>query len=177
MGLFRRCVPCLLLIAALSGCSSTSSQQEPLSVAELQEVSGNVPAGYIEIQGVSAGTFNPSYWQNDTLNWVPDVRAPLLPPQATGQYQNIYSPWPLEQPNGWRVFYGGWDGSDTPNDRVYSITTGDFLTFDNRTLVIDHGVSPWPLNNQGNWARLGRIPDEAALTCASARSRIPFQIG
>ena len=140
MGLFRRWVPCLLLIAAMSGCSSTSSQQKLLPVAELQEVSGNVPAGYIEIQGVSAGTFDPSYWQNDTLNWVPDVRAPLLPPQATGQYQNIYSPWPLEQPNGWRVFYGGWDGSDTPNDRVYSITTSDFLTFDNRTLVIDHGV-------------------------------------
>src|SRR5216684_6461692 len=85
MGFLRRCVPCLLLIAAMSGCSSTSSQQKPLPVAELQEVSGNVPAGYIEIQGVSAGTFNPSYWQNDTLNWVPDVRAPLLPPQATGQ--------------------------------------------------------------------------------------------
>ena len=56
MGLFRRCVPCLLLIAAMCGCSSTSSQQKPLPVAELQEVSGNVPAGYIEIQGAASET-------------------------------------------------------------------------------------------------------------------------
>jgi prepilin-type processing-associated H-X9-DG protein len=58
----------------------------------------------------------------------------------TSPYQNIYAPWALEQLAGWRMFYGGWDGSDTPNDRVYSVTTADFLTFDNRTLVIDHGA-------------------------------------
>ena len=38
------------------------------------------------------------------------------------------------------MFYGGDDGSDTPNDRVYSVTTEDFLGFQNRGLVIDHGV-------------------------------------
>jgi hypothetical protein len=46
----------------------------------------------------------------------------------------------LEQANGWRMFYGGWDGSDTPNDRVYSVTTTDFISFGNRILVIDHGA-------------------------------------
>jgi hypothetical protein len=56
-----------------------------------------------------------------------------------GAWQNIYAPWPLEQSHGWRLFYGGWDGTDTPNDRVYSVTTPDFLSFDNRILVIDHG--------------------------------------
>ena len=56
-----------------------------------------------------------------------------------GAWQSIYSPWPLEQAGGWRLFYGGWDGTDTPNDRVYSLTTSDFLSFGNRTLVIDHG--------------------------------------
>jgi hypothetical protein len=106
--------------------------------AVLQEVSGNAAAGMIEIQGVSAGAFNPEYWQENTLNWVPDVHVPMLG-SLPGAWQNIYSPWPLEQTNGWRMFYGGWDGTDTPNDRVYSITTSDFLNFNNRTLVIDHG--------------------------------------
>lgn len=107
--------------------------------AQLQEVPGQVPADTFEIQGVSAGSFNPNYWQQNTLNWVPDVRRPMLAPKTTGPFQNIYAPWALEQTAGWRVFYGGDDGSDTPNDRVYSGTTRDFLTFDNRTLVIDHG--------------------------------------
>jgi hypothetical protein len=108
--------------------------------AGLQEEAGQVAAGTIEIQGVSADPFNPVYWQEDKLNWVPDVRIPMLAPLTTGPWQNIYSPWPLEQANGWRMFYGGWDGTDTPNDRVYSATTSDFLTFINRTLVIDHGA-------------------------------------
>jgi len=108
--------------------------------AQLQDVSGQVPVGVIEIQGLSPGFFNPAYWQQNTLNWVPDVRIPMLAPQTTGPYQNIYAPWPLEEPIGWRLFYGGWDGSDTPNDRVYSITTNDFLSFDHRALVIDHGA-------------------------------------
>ncbi len=108
--------------------------------AVLQETTGQGPAGTIEIQGLSAGNFNPDYWQTNTLNWVPDVRMPMLAPQTTGPFQNIYAPWALEQTTGWRLFYGGDDGSDTPNDRVYSGTTGDFLTFDNRTLVIDHGA-------------------------------------
>jgi hypothetical protein len=55
-------------------------------------------------------------------------------------YQNIYSPWPLEQNSGWLLFYGGWDGTDTPNDRVYKTTTADFLGFGGGQLVIDHGA-------------------------------------
>ena len=106
--------------------------------AVLQEVSGQVAASTIEIQGLSAGNFNPDYWQKNTLNWVPDVRVPMLAPQP-GPFQNIYSPWPLEQVNGWRMFYGGWDGTATSNDRVYSVTTSDFLSFNDHQLVIDHG--------------------------------------
>jgi len=116
-----------------------------------QEV-GQAPAGTIEIQGLSADVFNPAYWRRNALNWVPDVRAPMLSAQATGPYQNIYSPWPLEQNSGWLLFYGGWDGTDTPNDRVYKTTTADFYSFGgaagtppapampNGQLVIDHGV-------------------------------------
>jgi hypothetical protein len=126
------------LLIVLVGCSS--SQNSSLSgEAKLEPVSGEVPADVIEIQGVSAGPFSPTEWQNNTLNWVPDVRDPMLAPQP-GPNQDIYSPWALEQASGWRMFYGGWDGSDSPNDRVYSVTTSDFLSFENRVLVIDHGV-------------------------------------
>jgi hypothetical protein len=35
---------------------------------------GQAPLGSVEIQGVSAGAFNPALWENDQLHWVPDVR-------------------------------------------------------------------------------------------------------
>jgi len=108
-------------------------------LVQVQAVSGSVPAGTIEIQGVGAGPFNPLSWQQNTLNWVPDVRTPMLAPQP-GAFQNIYSPWPLQQPHGWLLFYGGWDGTATSNDRVYNLSTPDFLSFGSRSLVIDHGV-------------------------------------
>ena len=139
----RHFVP-FLFCATMIGCSTGSTQgpppPPPLESVQLQEITGNVPAGMIEIQGLSAGNFNPSNWQRDTLNWVPDVRVPILAPLTIGPWQNIYAPWALEQTTGWRVFYGGWDGTNTPNDRVYSAATSDFLSFNNRTLVIDHGA-------------------------------------
>src|SRR5438094_271569 len=52
--------------------------------AQLLEVPGQVPADTVEIQGVSAGSFNPNYWQQNTLNWVPDLRRPMLAPKTTG---------------------------------------------------------------------------------------------
>lgn len=108
--------------------------------AHLQPATEQVPGGIIEIRGLSAGDFNPRYWRQNTLNWVADVREPMFTSLTTSPYQNIYSPFPLEQSGGWRMFYGGWDGSDTPNDRIYSVTTADFLIFNNRMLVIDHGA-------------------------------------
>ena len=109
-----------------------------LVTAQFVQVQGQAPAGAIELQGLSAGPFNPVSWQRNTLNWIPDVRIPMLASLTTGPCQNIYAPWALQQPNGWRMFYGGWDGT-TCNDRVYSVTTPDFLSFSNRILVIDHG--------------------------------------
>lgn len=109
-------------------------------LAQLQPVPGQVLPGTIEIQGVSAGPFHPLSWQQDTLNWVPDVRMPTFAAQTTGQYQNIYAPWPLELPNGWHIFYGGWDGTDTPFDQIYSASTTDFLSFGARDQVISNGA-------------------------------------
>jgi len=126
------------------GVSHTATLQltlNPVSgTAVLQETTGQVTGETIEIQGVSAADFNPTYWKQDTLNWVPDVREPMFSSLTTSPYQNIYSPFSVEQPGGWRMFYGGWDGSDTPNDRIYSVTTSDFLTFSDRILVIDNGA-------------------------------------
>jgi hypothetical protein len=122
--------------------------------ARLEAVAGQVPANTVEIQGVSAGPFNPAEWLYNTLNWVPDVRVPMLAPQTSGPWQNIYAPWPLEQSSGWRLFYGGWDGTDTPNDRIYSGTTSDFLSLQSRHLVIDHGA----LQHVNN-ANVHQLPD------------------
>jgi hypothetical protein len=124
--------------------SQTSTQAYTVNIAntgsvQMQALSGQVSAGVVEIQGASAASFNPMSWQHDTLNWVPDVRTPMLAP-LPGTFQNIYSPWALEQANGWLLFYGGWDGTETSDDRVYNIPTQDFLTFGSRTLVIDHGA-------------------------------------
>jgi hypothetical protein len=146
----------ILLAGLTAHCSVQGANPQPVTVtagqtaaanfavgcatAELEEVAGQVPAGYVEIQGVAAGPFNPGAWQQDKLNWVPDVRSPMFAPLTSGPYQNIYAPWPLEGATGWRLFYGGWDGSTTPNDRVYSVTTSDFLNFGTRDTVIDHGA-------------------------------------
>src|SRR5439155_15913979 len=63
--------------------NQTAAQSYTLNInntglAQVQAVSGSVPAGTIEIQGVGAGPFNPLSWQQNTLNWVPDVRTPML---------------------------------------------------------------------------------------------------
>jgi len=47
-----------------------------LVAAQLLPVSAQVLPGTIEIQGVHAGPFNPTAWQQDTLNWVPECEAP-----------------------------------------------------------------------------------------------------
>ena len=125
-----------------------------LVTLQMQELSTSLAPDTVEIQGLSAGPFNPSSWQQNTLNWVPDVRVPMLAPLTTSQWQNIYAPWALEQPKSWRLFYGGWDGADTPNDRIYSVNTSDFFSFQDRHLVIDHGI----LNHVNN-ANIHQLPD------------------
>src|SRR5438552_13714345 len=100
--------------------------------------SQNVPAGYIEFAGISAGPFNPKIWQDGRLHILPEHQSPILPPRE-GKFRNIYAPSPVEIEGGWRVFYGAWDGVPTGNDRIYSAFTSDFLTFSDRHTVIEHG--------------------------------------
>ena len=127
-GSLTHSVPLTLMVTPVSG------------TAGLQEVPDQVAAGAIEIQGLSAGPFDPKVWQKNTLNWVPDVRTPILAPQVSGPYQNIYAPWPLEQTDDWRLFYGGWDGQDVPFDQIYSVITSDFISFAKRDHVIANGA-------------------------------------
>jgi hypothetical protein len=140
----------------------------PTGFVQLQAVPGQVPAGVVEIQGVAAGPFNPNYWQGNTLNWVPDVRIPMFAALTTGLWQNIYPPWALEQSTGWRMFYGGWDGTATSNDRIYSVSTPDFLSFNNRTLVIDHG--DFLHVNNANVTQLPRWLDAYDLLTSNQRA-------
>jgi hypothetical protein len=91
------------------------------------------------VSGVEAGVFNPVIWQAGALNFVPDVRSPLLAPRR-GKFRNIYAPSAVETHGGYRLFYGAWDGVPTGNDRIYSATTdARFQSFSNRHTIIAPG--------------------------------------
>ena len=124
--------------------SHTSIAQVPVRLERLPAPGvpgfGQGPLGMVEIQGVEAGSFRVSDWRHGTLHWVRDVRYPLLSPQMGGPFRNIYSPSAVAEPWGWRLYYSGWDGMDTPHDRVYECTTKNFIDFADRHMTIDHGV-------------------------------------
>ncbi len=114
---------------------ATAGWSDPI----MERIAGEAPDGTIEIEGVAAGPFRPEWWDADTLNWNFDARAPLLMPRE-GRYRNIYAPTVIREADRWRIYYGAWDGVDTGNDRIYTTWTRDFLSFENRRMVIDHGV-------------------------------------
>jgi hypothetical protein len=107
---------------------------------KIQQIAGQAEVGTVEIHGVGAGDFNAALWESGKLHILPDVRTPLIQPRQKGVFRNIYAPSAVEQDNGWRVFYGAWDGVDSGNDRIYSLFTSDFLDFSDRQTVIEHGV-------------------------------------
>jgi hypothetical protein len=104
----------------------------------LERIAASAPAGTVEFRGVSAGPFDPALWQAGTLHWVFDSRAPMLEPRD-GPFRNIYAPVAIREGDEWRLFYGAWDGSETPNDRIWGARTRDFRSFEDRHLLIDHG--------------------------------------
>jgi hypothetical protein len=112
---------------------------EPAPLLDVALTTNAAPASFVEVSGVEAGAFNPLIWQNGTLNFVPDLRFPLLAPQS-GKFRNIYAPSAVETPAGYRLFYGAWDGVPTGNDRIYSATTDDrFQAFAARHMIIAPG--------------------------------------
>jgi hypothetical protein len=104
----------------------------------LTDVGPAVTSSVIEIRGVGAGDLHPAYWEANTLNWVPDYRHPLMEPRP-GPFRNIYAPAVTEEPYGWKIFYGAWDGVASGNDRIYCTTTSDFLSFGERQTIVEHG--------------------------------------
>lgn len=110
-----------------------------LCAAALEPVPGQGPIGDVEIHGVSAGAFDAAMWEANTLHFVADRRYPLLTPREEGAFRNIYAPSAVQTADGWRLFYGAWDGVDTGNDRIYSTATTNWLTFGPRSTVIEHG--------------------------------------
>ncbi len=110
-----------------------------MAAPSIRQIGGQAELGTVEIHGVSAGSFNADLWKAGTLNMVPDARHLMIAPRKAGLYRNIYAPAAVEMESGWRLFYGAWDGVPTGNDRIYSVETQDFLDFDNRQVVIEHG--------------------------------------
>lgn len=74
-------------------------------------------------------------------HWDYDARGIVIAP-SPGPNQNIYAPSVVYRGGrSWDVFFGGWDGSPTGNDRIYRTTSpDDFATIGPHSLVIDHGV-------------------------------------
>lgn len=128
-----RLAPLLLLIGLATGCTHL--------VPAVQEVGRDAGAGVVEFRGVAAGRFDETYWREGRLNFVPDVRSPLIEPME-GKFRNIYAPSVVSLPDGsFRVFYGGWDGVATGNDRIYSMAaSADFRSLPDRRTVIEHGA-------------------------------------
>ena len=124
------------LALVVLGLMRSSLAASPLDITLTTNVA---PAGFVEVTGVEAGEFNPLIWQAATLNFVPDLRFPLLAPQS-GKFRNIYAPSAVETPAGYRLFYGAWDGIPSGNDHIYSATTdAHFQDSANRHKVIAPG--------------------------------------
>jgi hypothetical protein len=93
---------------------------------------------------------------------VPEIRAPLLSPRE-GRFRNIYAPSIVRRVDGWRVFYGGWDGTDSGNDRIYAVDAdADFTHFENRRTVIEHGEFQHVCN-----VNVARTDDGYAMACTA----------
>jgi hypothetical protein len=124
----------IALLLIISGPAAAPDSEAPLAL-----IAENTGSGVVEIRGVTAGPFDPAAWQNGSLHLLPDMRSPLLAPRE-GKFRNIYAPSAVQTPDGWRVFYGAWDGAPTGNDRIYCVDTPDFMKFGTRSTVIEHGV-------------------------------------
>lgn len=124
---------------ALGICLALMTGVMCMAAPSIRQIDGQAELGTVEIHGLSAGDFNADLWTSGKLNIVADVRHPMIAPRKSGMWRNIYAPAAVEVENGWRLFYGAWDGVHSGNDRIYSVETADFLDFDNRQIVIENG--------------------------------------
>jgi len=122
----------LILTLSLSSLAQTGRD------VQLRPIGPSGDRSTIEFRGVSPGGFDLKMWQAGNLHLVPDARSPMLEP-LPGKFRNIYAPSAVQTPDGWRLFYGAWDGLETGNDHLYSLQTRDFLEFTNRQMLIQPG--------------------------------------
>lgn len=109
-------------------------------VMTLEPIPGQAEIGCIEIHGVTAGEFDIDLWRSGDIPLLPDARHPLLAPRQSGVYRNIYAPSAVRVQDGWRLFYGAWDGIDVGYDWIYSVFTRDFVDFGPRETVVENGA-------------------------------------
>jgi len=155
-----------LAAVALSLLLAASLHADPRPVIVRQVEGATVAADAIEIRGVAAGPFDPVLWEAGKLHLLPDVRSPLLEPRD-GKFRNIYAPSVVQTKSGWDAYYGGWDGVATGNDRIYRVSTSDFLTFGERRTIIEHGAFQHVCN-----VSVDRLPDGSlAMLCTTYPDR------
>jgi hypothetical protein len=126
-----------LLVAGIMALMSATADGGQI---RLDPMPGQADRDCVEISGVAAGEFDPLAWEKGGLNFVPDTRGPLIAPRLAGSFRNIYAPSVVALPAGWQVFYGGWDGVASGNDRIYTLFTSDFVDFSDRRTVVEHGA-------------------------------------
>src|SRR5947208_2948444 len=123
----RQWSACVLAAAAWLVIASACRGEVPNLT--LREVPGGWGDMCIDVRGVAAGGFDPAIWQHNTLNLVPDTARSMIEVRP-GKHRNIYAPSVVEIQGGWRVYFAGWDGNDSPNDQVYCVETRDnFVSF------------------------------------------------
>ena len=141
---------------------TTVTHAEPRRVSVREVEGAHVRPDAIEFRGVSAGPFDAAMWEAGKLHLLPDVRSPLLEPRD-GKFRNIYAPSIVQTESGWDVYYGGWDGVATGNDRIYRVSTPDFVTFGERRTIIEHGVFQHVCNVSADHAPDGSL----AMLCTT----------
>jgi hypothetical protein len=124
-------------IAILIVCFASAALAEVPRFA-MKDVGASSDPKSVEVRGVAAGAFDPAIWEAGTLHLLPDSHKPVLEPRP-GKFRNIYAPSIVQVGEKWRIYYGGWDGVPTGNDRIYLTETADFFTFSDRRTVIEHG--------------------------------------
>ncbi len=150
-------------LLSLIGCTIAAGQ-----TLTIRDVGESLQKDSAEIRGLSAGAFNPKLWQGGKLHLVRDGRMPLIDAKK-GDFRNIYAPSVVPTDHGWTVFYGGWDGTPSGNDRIYrGDVDADFLDITNRHTVIEHNVFQHTCNvnltrdENGAWAMMATAyPDSA----------------
>jgi len=87
-----------------------------------------------EFRNVGSGNFVPT----KIKNWNYDIRRPLISARPGGD-SNIYAPSIVEDEGIWKIYFGGWDGTQDKHDRISLVSTSDFQKFSQHHLIMNNG--------------------------------------